>query len=149
MKTTNFWGALKFDTGPEMREVPREKWPVMPGLESEPLNVWLSNDFLAVLYRQRVDGNLRLCVNKTRRNGRDWRDGITWDELQRIKNETLGEEVWCIENYPAQSELVNVSNMRHLYVLEEPPAQRFPTEAFVPDDGLTAVFDAIGKARAI
>ena len=148
MKTQNFYGALRFDTGPEMREVPRDKWPIMPGLESEPLNVWLSNEFLAVLYRQRVGGALRLCVNRTRRNGRDWRDGITWDELQRIKNETLGEDAWCIENYPSQSEVVNVSNMRHLYVLDEPPEQRFPDESFVPDDELTAVFDAIKKAGA-
>lgn len=144
----NWYGRLNLETGPEMREVPRDKWPIMPGLESEPLNVWLSNEFMAVLYRQRVGGALRLCVNKTRRNGKDWRDGITWDELQRIKNETLGEDVWCIENYPAQSEVVNVSNMRHLYIVDEPPAQRFPKEAFVPDDELTAALAAIKRAVA-
>ena len=142
----NFKGKLVFDTGPEMREVPRDKWPFMPGIESEPLKVWLSNGFMAVLYRQRADGNLRLCVNRTRRNGRDWRDGITWDELQRIKNETVGPEVWCVENYPAESEVVNVANMRHLYVLDGPPSTRFPKEACVSDDDVNA---AIGMFRAM
>ena len=65
-----------------------------------------------------------------------WRDGITWDELQRIKNECLGEDVWCVEVYPAQSELLDVANMRHLWVLDEPPVTRFPTKPVTDVDGL-------------
>ena len=49
-----------------------------------------------------------------RKNGED---GITWDELQEIKNVALGEEVIAIEIYPAQSQLVNLKNVRHLWVL--------------------------------
>ena len=141
--------AIKMNTTPEMREVPRDQWPFMPAWETQPIKVWLSNDFLAVLYRQLADGMLRLTVNRTKRNGKSWRDGITWDELQRVKNECLGEEVWCIENYPAESELVNVSNMRHLFVLDEPPAQRFPKEKVTSDSdirmALGIVKAAIGK----
>ncbi len=116
--------------GRDMREVSRESWPFMPGMESEPLRVWQSKDYLAVLYRQRIDGQVRLTVNSTRRNGKSWRDGITWDELQRIKQETLG-DVWCVEVYPPEPEVVNVSNMRHLWVLDEAPKTRFPKERFV------------------
>lgn len=122
----------------EMRELPREDWPFMPGWESVPVRAWLSTDYLAVLYEQRADGNRRLTVNRTRRNGRTWRDGITWDELQRVKNECLGEDVWCVECYPAEADLVNVSNMRHLWVLDGPPATRFPKEAVADDADIRA-----------
>lgn len=126
--------------GREMREVPRGEWPVTGMFESEPLRVWRSRDYLAVLYRQRADGNVRLTVNSVRRGrskrpgqGTDWRDGITWDELQRVKNECLGEDVWCVEVYPAQDKLVDVNNMRHLWVLDGPPETRFPEERCFTD----------------
>ena len=102
--------------GRKMELVPKDEWPFMPALETVPLKVWQSKDYLAVLYEQRIDGQRRLTVNSTRRkqvpvtrkaNGYDWRDGITWDELQRIKNECLGEDVWCVEVYPAQDKLVD------------------------------------------
>lgn len=136
---------MNFATGRKMREVPREQWPFMPSIETVPLRVWLSNDYLAVLYQQRIDGKKRLTVNRTRMNGRSWRDGITWDELQRIKNETLGADVWCVEVYPPESELVNVSNMRHLWVLKEPPETRFPKERVFSDDDAKVAVGMIRK----
>lgn len=129
----------------EMREIPKSEWPFLTAWETMPIRVWRSNDYLAVLYVQKADGNRRLTVNRTRRNGKDWRDGITWDELQRIKNECLGEDVWCIENYPAQSELLNVCNQRHLFVLDGPPAERFPEKAVMEDSDIKAAIE-IAKA---
>ena len=135
--------------GHDMRRVPRELWPPMSGMECVPLDVWRSTDYLAVLYEQRIDGRRRLSVNSVKRNSRGlWRDGITWDELQRVKNECLGDDVWCVEVYPAQEKLVNVSNIRHLWVLDGPPETRFPEERVVSDadakkalDLLRSVFD--------
>jgi hypothetical protein len=49
----------------------------------------------------------------------DGSDGITWDQLQELKNETMGPEVCAIEFYPAESDLVNEVKMRHLW--EVPP----------------------------
>lgn len=134
-----------YNSSREMRELPPEQWPVLSFIESEPLKVWVSNDFMAVLYRFRVNGLLRLCVNRTKKNGKDWRDGITWDDLQRIKNECLGEDVWCIENYPSQDKLVNLSNQRHLFILDEPPEYRFPEEAYFSDDDIQASLNLIKK----
>jgi hypothetical protein len=48
---------------------------------------------------------------------RDEKDGITWDELQAVKNKAFGKEITAIEIYPAESELVNIKNMRHLWVV--------------------------------
>lgn len=47
-----------------------------------------------------------------------------WRELQRIKNELLGEEVEAVELYPADSRLVDTSNQYHLWCL--PEGMRFP-----------------------
>ena len=134
-----------------MEELHREDWPFMLGIESVPLRVWRSKDYLAVLYEQRADGNRRLTVNHLRK-GRDgrWRDGITWDELQRVKDECLGPETWCVEVYPAESRLVNENNQRHLWVLDGPPDTRFPDHATVYDQDLmaaiTALKDVLGRS---
>lgn len=52
----------------------------------------------------------RLVVKK-----RSGRDGITWDALQAIKNEVLGEDVRAIEVFPRAGELVYEINARHLW----------------------------------
>lgn len=51
---------------------------------------------------------------------RSGRDGITWDVLQQIKNDVLGEDVWAIEIFPPTSELVNEINARHLWTWAQP-----------------------------
>lgn len=126
--------------GRKMVLVPEDEWPFFPMWETIPVKVWRSADYLAVLYVQRADGMMRLTVNSTRRKPErkrksrtGWRDGITWDELQRVKNETIGPKFWCAEAYPPEDRVVNVANMRHLWVLEEPGhigAVAFPTESF-------------------
>lgn len=106
--------------GRHMERVEREHWPDTSWMGSDVVDVWLSRDYLAVLYRHREDGRLRLTVNRTRRGRDDWLDGITWDELQRVKNETVGPDAWCAEAYPPADDVVDVANMRHLCVLEDP-----------------------------
>ena len=107
--------------GREMVEVPPSEWPPIFAITCRVVNVWRSRDYLAVLYRE-PSGQLRLSVNSTRRNPQGgWKDGITWDELWRIKNECLGSEVWCAEAYPAESCLVCDCNIRHLFVMDGRP----------------------------
>lgn len=48
----------------------------------------------------------------------DGSDGISWDELQLVKNKVFGQESWAIEIFPAESELVNMRNVRHLWLVE-------------------------------
>lgn len=61
----------------------------------------------------------RLTVNRTEmgRDGR-WRDGITWDELQDLKRQAGYGEAMAVEVYPPDSEVVNVANMRHLWIVD-------------------------------
>ena len=80
---------------------------------------WRSRDFLAALWRK--GGQSRLTVNRTMIDGKgNWLDGITWDDLQRIKSECGFGAVEAVEVYPADTDVVNVANMRHLWILNEP-----------------------------
>ena len=45
----------------------------------------------------------------------DGEDGISWEVLQQIKNDVFGEDVLAVEVYPPQDDVVNRSNMRHLW----------------------------------
>lgn len=42
---------------------------------------------------------------------------ITWDQLQAIKCAVWGDEARAIEVYPAQTQIVNSRNIRHLWRL--------------------------------
>jgi hypothetical protein len=53
----------------------------------------------------------------------DKRDGITWDTLQRIKNEMCGEEATAVEFYPPVSQLHYVGNFRHLWIVDGVPVE--------------------------
>jgi hypothetical protein len=50
------------------------------------------------------------------------RDGIGWDDLQRLKGEAGYGEYCAVEIYPPDADVVNVANMRHLFILKSPPA---------------------------
>jgi len=43
----------------------------------------------------------------------------SWMELQRIKNELVGEDRVAVEVFPEQDQFVNEANMAHLWVLPE------------------------------
>jgi hypothetical protein len=49
-----------------------------------------------------------------------WVDGISWDELQRLKRECGRGNLDAAECYPRDSDIVNVANMRRLFVFSEP-----------------------------
>jgi hypothetical protein len=49
----------------------------------------------------------------------DGKDGITWDELQSLKNDCLGPDVLAVEIYPPKHRLTDEVNMRHLWEVPE------------------------------
>ena len=79
------------------------------------IRVFRSKHFLVQVYR--IDhGMVRLSINRTDINGKRWSEGVTWEELQRIKRECGYGQCDAIEIFPADDDIVNVSNMRHLWV---------------------------------
>lgn len=99
--------------------VPADKWPTYDG-PAAVVEVWRSRKFLVVLYSD--GGFLRVTVIRSAlgRGGR-FADEITWDELQAIKRDIGRGGQWAVECFPADADLVNVSNMRHLWLLDAPP----------------------------
>lgn len=89
-------------------------------LPAAPGRGWLSevtvahrNKVFAVLER-RVEGAVHLAVSSLSE------DRPTWWEMQRIKNELVGEDATAVEVYPPQSEVVDGADMFHLWVLDGP-----------------------------
>lgn len=104
----------------ELREVPRDEWP-MEHRGADILRVWRSRDFLVQEYAESAPVLVRLSVLRTTLDpkiGR-WVDGITWDELQQIKAECGYANHDALELYPVASDVVNVANLRHLWVMRE------------------------------
>ncbi len=108
-----------------MVEIPREKWPDTSFLYQVPVSVWLSRDFLAQVFDEENMGDcekgvIRITVNRAQRVKGNWRGEITWDELQIIKRELGYGDSFAIEIYPGDMDVVNVANMRHIWVLPKP-----------------------------
>lgn len=59
----------------------------------------------------------RLTVNLIDLDGDRWTDGIGWDQLQKIKNDLGYAAFDAVEVYPRDSDVVNVANFRHVWVL--------------------------------
>lgn len=97
--------------------------PDYPGPDAEPLRAWRSRDYQAMLYIDRDSGMKRLAITRVQidRYTGEYREGISWDTLQQIKNETMGEDCWAVECYPPQRYVQNVANMRHLWILDNEP----------------------------
>lgn len=104
----------------ELRQIPKSEWPPSRLPESKrPNEAWRSRDFLVSVYYQQ-DGVARLSINKTSFTGDRFDDGISWDDLQRLKRECGRGDQDAVEIFPADKDIVNVANMRHLFVLPEP-----------------------------
>ncbi len=100
--------------------VPRHEWPIQ--LQStNVLRVWRSRDFLVQEYAETGPVLVRLSVLRTTldpKAGR-WIDGITWDDLQRIKHECGYGHHDALELYPPDHDVVNVANLRHLWIMRD------------------------------
>ena len=48
---------------------------------------------------------------------KDQSDGITWDEMQEIKNKCGFADRDAIEFYPSDDAVINTANCRHIYIL--------------------------------
>lgn len=107
-----------------LKQIPRELWPRdRPDI----LEVWRSRMFLVQVYQEKND-YVRMSVNRTMHTGSDWVAGITWDELQRLKRECGRGDLDAVELFPADADVVNVANIRHLWFPPEPVAFKWTGE---------------------
>lgn len=103
--------------------IPQDQWPVPPFIEKRPrIAVWRSRKFMVQAFDE-GGGVTRLSINRTEwdeRTGR-FRDDISWGALQLLKLEAGFPNQWAVEVYPANTSVVNVANMRHLWLLPDAP----------------------------
>src|SRR5574337_974504 len=84
------------------------------------LAVWINLEFLVQVFDE-GSGMRRLSVNRTLvKPGGGWREDITWEDLQAIKRQSGMGDRYAVEVYPRDVDVVNVANMRHLWVLPAP-----------------------------
>ena len=101
-----------------LTRVPPDQWPTSQG-PVKPIEVWLSKTFLVVVWLE--ESGERMSVNRTSRGKGGWEANITWDELQDCKRAIGRGEQWAVECFPPDRKLVNVANMRHLWLLDNDP----------------------------
>lgn len=98
-------------------EIPKESWPIIPRHHLEPAKVLRSRKFLVVIYPEK--NALRISVNRTMINNRgEWIPDISWEELQEVKRLIGYGDHLAVEIYPRDKDVVNVANMRHLWLID-------------------------------
>lgn len=114
----------------DLTAVPQEQWPPnrYGSTQSIRVGVFQSNRYLVQVFQElpmeiggeRI-GVRRITVNRVEvEKNLDWKDDIRWDDLQDIKRDLGMADNYAVEVYPADFDVVNVANMRHLWVLDRP-----------------------------
>jgi len=105
-------------------ELPEDQWPKLPWIK-KPDKVFRSRRYIVQVFRE-DKGLVRISVNRAEVEpcpdppGWRFRDGISWDQLQEIKNAVGFENHDAVEIYPSKFDEVNVANMRHVWVCPGP-----------------------------
>jgi hypothetical protein len=83
-----------------------------------------NRSFFVMLFMDDSDGTpyLRMSVNRTELdNDGGFKGGMTWDELMAVKRGIGFADLWMTEVYPPDEDIVNVANIRHLFLVNQPP----------------------------
>jgi len=100
-------------------KIPMDQWPAdVLEMPHRPTSVFRSRTMLVQVYD--AIGPTRISVSGTvPRSDGEWPE-LNWEELQRAKAECGLGDFWMVELYPPDADVVNVANMRHLWLIPEP-----------------------------
>lgn len=110
--------------GEEFIKIPDEKTKDIKCDGKRPEACFRNRSFFVMLFMDDCYGTpyLRMSVNRTELdNEGGWKGGITWDELMAVKRGIGFADLWMTEVYPPDEDIVNVANMRHLFLVNQPP----------------------------
>lgn len=97
-----------------LTRLPKEEWKgkEIPGR----IEIWISRDFMVQIFEEK-DNIKRLSVNRTSYDGKTgWSENISWEDLQKIKRAVGFAGHDAVEVYPDDYDVVNIANLRHLWV---------------------------------
>jgi hypothetical protein len=107
-----------------LTEIPRETWPAYPNPDRAPTKVWQSRKYIVQLFDEKpflnVDTRRMTVCRVTLGDDGHWDAGLSWDELQDVKNEIGFGDWYGLEIYPRDQDVVNVANMRHVWLMAVP-----------------------------
>lgn len=108
-----------------LTEIPKDRWPTAYRMSpNAPVKAWESRKYLAQLYdigaaEGRTGMRLSVCRVVLKDDGH-WEENLSWDELMQVKREIGCGDMYAVEVYPRDEDIVNVANMRHLWILATP-----------------------------
>jgi hypothetical protein len=104
-----------------LTEIRRDLWPMS---QTKQTHVWHSRKFLVQMFDeepfQGIDTRRISVCRVTLKNDGAWEEGLSWEELMQIKREIGFEDWYGLEIFPRDVDIVNVANMRHLWLLALP-----------------------------
>lgn len=106
---------------PHLVDVPESQWPPQfDFIAPKPFKVMRSRYFLLQAFSEPT-GEIRLSICRTELdNDGEWKADICWDDLQSLKRQAGYGNYDAFEIFPPDKDLVNVANMRHLWIPVEP-----------------------------
>jgi hypothetical protein len=105
--------------------IPYERWPANYRQSTNaPMAAWESRKYLVQMYKapdfKDIDARrLSICRVTLKGDGR-WEENLTWEELMTVKRECGYSDWYAIEIYPRDRDIVNVANLRHLWMFDKP-----------------------------
>ena len=97
----------------DLTEVNKSLWPQYN--LSNLVNVFRSKTFMVQLFEEKNATRLTICRTAINNDG-TWKANITWEELQEIKKQVGFGDSFAVEIFPKDKNIVNVANMRHLWI---------------------------------
>lgn len=76
------------------------------------IGVWQDEQFYAAAFQEAMA--IRLDIVR-----HDLHDGVTWDQLRAIKVACGFGDLDAVEFFPAERDIINTGNVRHLYIFTE------------------------------
>lgn len=82
---------------------------------------WISKYFVVEVHKAKNSGDEVLCIYRTAKDATTSRNvgDITWDELMEVKRQVGRGQVFSIEVFPPDSEIIDTENVRHLFLITE------------------------------
>lgn len=114
--------ALALTRPATLTEVPSEEWP-KSRFDPKRTHVWQSRKFLVQMFDetcfQGIDTRRISVARCAMKEDGNWEENITWEELMQVKREIGFGHWYAVEVYPPDTDIVNVANMRHLWLLAQ------------------------------